>query len=115
MTKSTIPSDLIELLDDDSAQLLRSALIACTLDETPTPAEIRDDTFTDADFDDAAITDLINIAHELITNADHRETLTDIALSLSLCPLHLIDYAICFDDDDADCAAIRMIHPSHDS
>ena len=44
-----------------------------------------------------------------------RESLTKLALDDSLCPLHFIDYAICFDDDDPDCAAIRMIHPSHDT
>lgn len=45
----------------------------------------------------------------------NRESLTDLALRLTLCPLHLIDYAICFDDDDAECAAIRSIHPTHDT
>lgn len=44
-----------------------------------------------------------------------REQITQLALDHSLCPLHLIDYAICFDDNDADCAQIRLIHPSHDT
>lgn len=44
-----------------------------------------------------------------------RERLTHIALALSLCPVHLVDYAICFDDDDAECAQVRIIHPSHDT
>ena len=44
-----------------------------------------------------------------------RDDLTTMLLDNSLCPLHAIDYAICFDDDDPDCAAIRMIHPSHDT
>ena len=43
------------------------------------------------------------------------DQITELALSLSLCPLHRCDYAICFDDDDAVCAQIRMIHPSHDT
>jgi hypothetical protein len=47
--------------------------------------------------------------------ANARESLTEIALRLSLCPLHLIDYAICFDDEDDECAQIRTIHPSHDT
>jgi hypothetical protein len=46
---------------------------------------------------------------------DDTESITEIALSLSLCPLHRIDYAICFDDNDAECAQIRLIHPNHDS
>jgi hypothetical protein len=44
-----------------------------------------------------------------------REELTRLALSLSLCPLHLTDYASCFDDQNPGCAAIRLIHPDHDS
>jgi hypothetical protein len=44
-----------------------------------------------------------------------REELTELALSMSLCPLHLCDYAICFDDEDPECAQIREIHPGHDT
>lgn len=62
-----------------------------------------------------------------------REQLTELALSLSLCPIHFHDYAICFDDaicaDDIaanpdlahaldytdECSQIRMIHPIHDT
>jgi hypothetical protein len=44
-----------------------------------------------------------------------QEELTRLALSLSLCPLHLTDYATCFDTPDPGCAAIRLIHPSHDT
>lgn len=44
-----------------------------------------------------------------------RESLTDLLLSLSLCPIHFCDYAICFDDDDPECAQIRLIHPSCDT
>lgn len=43
------------------------------------------------------------------------EELTEIALSLSLCPIHLGDYASCFDDDEEECRAVRAIHPSHDT
>ena len=55
----------------------------------------------------------------LLTTIDaypyNRDDLTRLALDDSLCPLHFIDYAICFDDDDDECAAIRTIHPSHDT
>lgn len=44
-----------------------------------------------------------------------REKLTAELLAESLCPLHRVDYAICFDDQNLECAAIRTIHPSHDS
>lgn len=43
------------------------------------------------------------------------DSMTALLLDNSLCPLHAIDYAICFDDDDPDCAQIRTIHPSHDT
>lgn len=36
-------------------------------------------------------------------------------LDYSLCPMHRCDYAICFDDDDPDCAAIRACFPNHDT
>lgn len=45
----------------------------------------------------------------------HDETITELALSQSLCPAHFVDYAICFDDDDPVCAMIRFIHPNHDT
>lgn len=51
--------------------------------------------------------------------AMHPDTLTDCLTELfldnSICPMHRCDYAICFDDDDPECAAIRLIHPSHDT
>ena len=51
---------------------------------------------------------------DLLIDAD-TELITQLRLDHSLCPLHAIDYAICFDDNDAECAAIRLIHPDHDS
>ena len=36
-------------------------------------------------------------------------------LENSLCPVHHIDYAICFDDQDPECALIREYFPSHDT
>lgn len=44
-----------------------------------------------------------------------REAETALLLAHSLCPLHRIDYAICFDDEDPECEAIRAIHPDHDT
>lgn len=104
--------ELTALLDDDdNAAIIRAALIF-----TNTPiSELRADTITDIPLSDANIADLRDTALHLINDSANRELLTDTALSLSLCPLHLHDYAICFDDDDDECAAIRTIHPSHDS
>ena len=44
-----------------------------------------------------------------------RDEISELRLAQSLCPLHAIDYAICFDDDDAECASIRIAFPSHDT
>lgn len=44
-----------------------------------------------------------------------RHALSDLCLNYSLCPLHRIDYAICFDDRDSECANIRICFPIHDS
>jgi hypothetical protein len=43
------------------------------------------------------------------------QSISMLRLDFSLCPLHAIDYAICFDDDDPDCAAIRNAFPNHDT
>lgn len=43
------------------------------------------------------------------------QSLSMLLLDYSLCPLHRIDYAICFDDRDPDCAAIRDTFPNHDT
>jgi hypothetical protein len=45
----------------------------------------------------------------------NRQRLSMLLLDFSLCPMHCCDYAICFDDDDAECAAIRALFPSHDT
>jgi hypothetical protein len=37
-------------------------------------------------------------------------------MEYSLCPIHHIDWAICFDDEPDDCAQVRAIFPhSHDT
>ncbi len=51
----------------------------------------------------------------LFDNEWAKEEFTTLALEQSLCPLHLVDYAICFDDVIPECAAIRTVHPSHDT
>jgi hypothetical protein len=48
-------------------------------------------------------------------DAADRELLTRACLDLSVCPVHLVDYMICFDDDDPECAIVRMIHPTRDN
>lgn len=64
----------------------------------------------------AYIYDFIRSLLALIDAAPYQtDSLSRLALDHSLCPMHFIDYAICFDDDDPDCAAIRSIFPDHDT
>jgi len=93
------PTDRITALtiDCDAANDIRSLLI-----------DIDDDDMQSLNAADRTA------AIALIESLD-RDTLTELLLDHSLCPLHAIDYAICFDDDDPTCAQIRAIHPSHDT
>lgn len=93
---------------DDARNAFRDLL--CDDDEMPDDLDL----LTHDDFD--ALRDALAI---ITANAserhDARELLTTYALDNSLCPLHLCDYQSCFDDADDECAAIRLIHPSHDT
>jgi hypothetical protein len=40
-----------------------------------------------------------------------REALSNMALEMSVCPFHFRDYAICFDEADPECAAVRVAFP----
>jgi hypothetical protein len=84
--------------DDDLSDAIRDLLIAPD----------------DADQSHHPLADTIRLA---ITTLDDRDpqTTSMMRLANSLCPLHRCDYAICFDDDDPDCAAIRRCFPDHDS
>ena len=87
-----------ELRNDNNALYARDRLI----DESNDDFDLRT-------ADTPRIRELIDII------LSDRELLTTALLDFSLCPLHRIDYAICFDDDDPECAPIRDIHPSHDT
>jgi hypothetical protein len=52
---------------------------------------------------------------EATLTLDGREFGTELALDFSLCPVHFRDYAICFDDEDEECAQVRAVHPCHDT
>jgi len=95
---------------DDAADLNAYALRDLLLD-------INDDNAHDApDFD--TMRDHLLALHEhaaLPHDESARQSLSLLALDNSLCPMHMIDYAICFDDDDPDCAMIRAFFPSHDT
>lgn len=60
--------------------------------------------------------ELIRSLLTIITRDEYaRDFISHLALSESLCPLHLHDYAICFDDELSECAAIRIAFPNHDT
>lgn len=87
----------IESLDDDDTSLLIRDLLI-------------DDSTIDPDLDSPLAQTMRDAIRLLDTH-----TLSLMRLDYSLCPLHAIDYAICFDDDDADCATIRSCFPNHDT
>jgi hypothetical protein len=69
-----------------------------------------------SDYDcDLEMLRLLYTATEYLWTHDDREAFTDWALSQSLCPVHFVDYAICFDDENPECEQVRAIHPSHDT
>lgn len=69
----------------------------------------------DDDIDIDRMNLIILAAHHLREDRNDADAATDLLLSYSLCPLHECDYAICFDDDDPECASIRELHPEHDT
>lgn len=113
---------LTDALNDAIAtQTLRDMMLATAIYDDQS-LDYNDDDFdaSAADDDEFAMIDAIerdlrNDYQTLIADPMRRDELTEIALATSLCPLHLCDYAICFDDANDECAAIRLIHPSHDT
>jgi len=86
------------LVDGDFQQDVREMLISGELPEEPESGRILD----------------LQRVQLCIATLD-REQLTAMLLEYSLCPVHRIDYAICFDDETESCAAVRFIHPGHDT
>lgn len=110
MSETTDRIDTLCERDHDGA--LRMVMVLAYI--TDGDIVVWDDTPTDAaaevDYDAALVSEFMGLVHKL-----HREELTELALSMSLCPIHLVDYAICFDDEDTECRQVRRIHPGHDT
>lgn len=106
---------------DDDAALTRALLCATDSIELHLIDSIIDPSDFDAtnyDFtrDPHAIrADLELLLTAARTDSYARHALSDLALAESLCPLHLHDYAICFDDELDECATIRNLFPNHDT
>lgn len=111
----------IETLDDNASMVTRELLMDVNRvehgtgyysDAIPVIAEAM---HAEVLGDDSDLTvEVVETLARMIAALD-TESLTEARLAYSLCPLHGCDYAICFDDEDAECAAIRIIHPSYDS
>lgn len=71
-----------------------------------------DDTY---DADDSTYDFIRSLLDTIIAAPYQTQRLSMLALDHSLCPMHFIDYAICFDDDDDECATIRAYFPDHDT
>jgi hypothetical protein len=115
-----IPADDPNCFSNDIRNLLLMLEMPMTRELLPTlmPLDAPNDPAF-ADLDEIAQTALraaYDAIAATISNEWKRHELTETLLAFSLCPLHAIDFAICFDDDDADCAPIRLIFPNtHDT
>lgn len=113
-TTGTAIKELTAINDDG---LIRSLLIELSntghVHDAWIDAEISDKYGPEIDRDTALrIRDLL----EIVWHGEYtRDWISTTALDLSLCPMHFVDYAACFDDDMPDCAAIRACFPSHDT
>jgi hypothetical protein len=110
MTNIDDPRNIITLRDALDAL---NSYAANDNDDLDRFIHIRDMLMNDTDLFDAPAPD-----RELllaIFNALDIESLSRLRLDYSLCPMHAHDYAICFDDDDPDCATIRAYFPNHDT
>lgn len=110
LTECTIP----DCDHNDCAATLNARAMRDMMIDIDTP--FRDDIDAAPDFDH--IRDHLLALHEhaaLPYDESARQSLSLLALDYSLCPLHMIDYAICFDDNDPDCAQIRAYFPNHDT
>jgi hypothetical protein len=99
-----------DCIHSDFSSALRDLLI--DRDYDPTPYRTSPSNF---DADDAIYTFIRHLL-SLIDAAEYQtQRLSMLYLDHSLCPMHHIDYAACFDDDDAECATIRAYFPEHDT
>lgn len=117
MARSKRASEALENLrailekDDDAAwSTVRGCLIALSYDADVTVLDERD---FDADCSEQDRLEIVNAICALWASRYHRDDLSILAMSFSLCPMHFVDWAICFDDQDPDCSQIRDIFPTH--
>lgn len=65
---------------------------------------------------DSDLRELIEHLNVYVQYEYGRDDLSHLAMSMSLCPIHFVDWAICFDDEPEDCSQVRAIFPyGHDT
>lgn len=102
---------------DIANEMLRDMLILDDddrIDETTFELDYYRDNY-DRDDIDSIYESLRTLLTELRTDRFSIHFLSQLRLDASLCPMHHCDYMACFDDDDPECATIRMIFPDHDT
>lgn len=111
----TLRMFLCDMIGPDSTTISREQVEAFYADKEKYAYSSSDD--LDVPIEEAfVLAEQINaITANMLASPWRRDSLTEIALGMSLCPYHFVDYAICFDDDLPECAMIRLIHPGHDT
>jgi hypothetical protein len=116
MIKTTDRIALIRTItdaNDDNYMITRALFINRCRDITA--RDFDDDPFPTDTTDFDALLALIAPLFADDADAYALDARSHFALDLSLCPLHFIDYAICFDDDTDECRALRLCFPTHDT
>lgn len=106
-----------EDLDGNYQNLVRDLLTSDlhSLHAFATTEKLQDD-FADWGFTEAEIRETIELLVLISGNEYLTDYLSDLAMGMSLCPIHFVDWAICFDDQPDECSQIRAIFPhSHDT
>jgi len=103
--------------EDDDWNILTRTLLVEKLETDPDPDLLEN---TPKDRRQLILDDALKMRSAYQTlmtarDAGMDETITAILLDMSLCPIHLCDYAACFDDRVVECEPVRRIHPCHDT
>jgi hypothetical protein len=106
----------IAMLPDDDCDI-HIALRSLLIDPTTDLDELRDECPAALPHIDAIARHIAELDAECAQpyRSDAITARSLLLLDYSLCPLHRIDYAACFDDLEPDCAQIRALFPSHDT
>jgi hypothetical protein len=100
---------------ENALSALRDLMISIGNDESLSDAEL--DEVSEAT--EAARKDVgaLYVALRVVFEDEYsRDEVTEMAMSMSLCPIHFVDWAICFDDEDPECDQVRAIFPHcHDT